>query len=91
MEKIEVYKTTEENWSPSYKLLYSHPTFLVRCFIIQLQDGQWRVAVWGADDFGMERDFLEENKSEAGAVFMTVISQKSITLEFLKSLGFYPA
>jgi len=43
-----------EDWYPNVN------ENLVCAFITSLGDGSWRVAAWGDDDFGLEKDGLTE-------------------------------
>lgn len=53
---------TNENWYPT-------KDGQVRVSFMALTDGKWRVAVWGDDDFGLERDFPHTERQEAQALF----------------------
>jgi hypothetical protein len=46
-----------------------------------------RVAVWGNDDLGMERDFEANQYDEALAFYNQVISLEPLTFDSLKALG----
>ena len=46
----------------------------------------YRVCIWGADDFGMERDF--EVYLEAKEIFNTLANKEIITISELKKLEF---
>lgn len=49
----------------------------------------FRVAVWGDDDFGMERDYQNEDGSEAFALYMSIWD--GITQKELREMGFHSA
>jgi hypothetical protein len=49
----------------------------------------WRVCVWGNDDFGMERDFTDED--EAFNMFHQVISWKYVNMTELYAINFVTA
>ena len=56
---ISVYKETLDEWYPSFQIRNRHidpeqETKLVNVSFIHLITGQWRVCVWGADDYGLE-------------------------------------
>jgi len=53
---------TTENWYPSID-------GKVRVRLLLLSTDQWRVCVWGNDDFGMERDFPHVERQEAKVLF----------------------
>jgi hypothetical protein len=88
--KIEVFKATEEDWYPSYDLGVEKMKLLRVAFmpLRAWKDNpeQWRVCVWGADDFGMEKDFI--HKDEAHRAFTYIIELDLITVDELKSIGF---
>jgi hypothetical protein len=46
-----------EDWYPNIN------GSLVRAVLCNLRDGQWRVAAWGGDDFGLERDCATEQEA----------------------------
>lgn len=47
---------------------------------------RWRVCLWGQDDFGMNRDYPEEEGRDAWAMYQDVAD--GITIEGLKANGF---
>ncbi len=49
---------TIDDWYPN------HPRDTVECSLLELRDGKFRVCVWGADDYGVERDFLVQSDAE---------------------------
>ena len=65
-QKIQKFIKTTDNWCPNY------PGDTVRVFLLnqKMENEQFnfvRIAVWGADDFGLEMDFKgteEENDSK---------------------------
>lgn len=71
-----------DNWYPNY------PENMVEvlCFEEVRQDG-FRVAVWGADDFGME--IYLKDKGEAKAIYKKL--DKTLSQEYLRTLGFQNA
>ena len=50
---------------------------------------EWRVAVWGADDLGFERDGFKTR--EEALLFAMTVPTKGITFEKLKEMGFHQA
>jgi hypothetical protein len=95
-----VFKQTKENWHPSYKLdgWYhgSQETYLVEVSLLKLgaydsKPPQWRVCVWGGDDFGMERDYNYEDKAQAVRMFMAILAEDYVTQAFLKENKFVNA
>ena len=90
----EVFKRTSDNWAPSYPFgsdegIPGHG--LVKVVFTQTgpsppASGEWRVAAWGADDFGMVRDFTDQ--SEAWHLFLEVIGMEDVTTAELTRMGF---
>lgn len=91
--RTEVFKRTDEDWYPCYKLDSGRES-LVEVIFTQTGPnpplvGQWRVCVWGNDDHGMERDFDDETL--AWSVFLQVIGWPVVRHQPLRDLGFVPA
>ena len=81
MERVEVLKNTNDDWHPNFenntcKLIY----------IGKLSDGKFRVAVWGNDDFGIDKDF--EIESEAIEMFHKLEKYETINHKDLYELEF---
>lgn len=93
MEKISVFKQTSDDWYPSQQLASWYRGFsnvmLVEVMFMALNDGKWRVAAWGNDDFGLEKD--TESRDVAWATFQSVIKLEYVNQHVLKSMGFVPA
>lgn len=51
-----------------------------------MSDTDTRVCVWGNDDFGMEKDF--DNREDATATFLFVISQEVVNQKWLEDNRF---
>lgn len=69
-----------------------HPTAedgTVSLSFCQVGDGTWRVAAWGEDDFGLEKDFL--SRPDAIELFRRLSRCSMITQKQLRDLGFYNA
>lgn len=74
--------TTPDDWHPCYE------GGEVEVWLVSLLNAtHWRVCVWGADDDGMERDFLVREVAE---VFYHSISN-GITHNALRGMGFQQA
>ena len=87
---IEVFKETQDDWHPCYKLIHHTNLVLVRLSKLGPEaDSNWRVSVWGADDDGMEWDYWIEDA--ARAIFMQVISMERVNKSKLIAMGFIPA
>ena len=91
MKKMQVFKLTDEDWYPSFKLAGYYqgkrglPLVSVSCLEL-LVAPQFRVCVWGADDFGMERDYHCE--LAALEMFQLILQQDVVRTSFLKDNGF---
>lgn len=87
IDKQVVYKKTTDDWYPNF------PDDQVKVILCQTgtttRPGEFRVSVWGGDDFGMEID--SEDLNEAKMVFSLVKEMKIITKTELRKLGFRPA
>jgi hypothetical protein len=91
MNRVDAFKRTSGQWYPNYHL-ENHE--LVKVSFCQTgpcpsENGDWRVCAWGNDDFGMEKDFQE--REEAWACFLAVISLDDVTADRLRELGFVGA
>ena len=85
--KVVVYKLTLEDWHRSFSL--GNNELLVRVAFVQLLNPlsrKWRVLVWGNDDDGMERDFVEAH--DAWSCFLSVISLEHVSRTLLTQLEF---
>lgn len=82
-EKKEKYVFTTDDWYSTY------PNKQVRVRFCQLPVNRsiYRVCVWGADDFGMERDF--DSRVDALEMFNSI--QDSTTIKELENLNFQKA
>jgi hypothetical protein len=90
--RINVFKKTKDNWYPNYEERISGDS-LVEVSFMKLYPSEeypenYRVCIWGADDFGMEKDFVTEN--EAWVVFLEVIGLEFVNHRELEELGFIP-
>ena len=93
---IHVFKLTNEDWRPSYQINGYYrgirDPMLVKVALFELSTGAWRVCVWGADDFGMERDYSGEKAEEsARAMFNHVLSLDYVRVQDLEPNGFQRA
>ncbi len=81
---IEVMKKTTDDWYPNY------PNDMVRLvYVGRLNNGFFRISVWGADDCGYEFDTEDEEKAKKLFEFLkrTQVIRKSE----LRNLGFRQA
>ena len=108
--RIDIFKPTTHDWAPSYKA-DKHVGLLVRVSLMtdmvmgkfnkgKITEGRiWhRVCVWGADDFGMEKDFEQgkdltpdPSREQALDCFLSVISLERVNPSDLRALGFVNA
>lgn len=72
MKRQNVFKLTNDDWYPNYE----NNTVRLQ-YIGLLSDGKYRVAVWGNDDFGFEKDF--DTESEAISMFRQLEKYPLIT------------
>ena len=89
-----VYKLTTDDWCPSYTLSlgvsWGKVVPVVLCVVGNPGTSQgWRVAVWGADDCGMEKDFT--TREEARTCFFAVVELPDVTMKILREMGFVSA
>ncbi len=83
-----IYKETNEDWYPSLIVNWKNIK-LLRVHFMQLSTKQWRVCVWGGDDFGMERDYPENKRDLALECFEDIAKlEQPLTRFILKSFGF---
>ena len=83
MKRRECFKNSTDNWYPCYD------NKLVKVSFMSLgPDGdQYRVCVWGADDFGMERDFDLDRYQNAETLFTRILEMEDVTQKQLTNLG----
>jgi hypothetical protein len=84
---IEVYKETQDDWFPCYKLIHHTNLVIVRFSKLRPEtNSNWRVSVWGEDDCGMEWD--NDNEATTFNVFLQTIGLEYVNKSNLKSMGF---
>ena len=93
---ITVFKLTDEDWHPSFQMNGYYRGIqdpkLVKVSVFQMSSGDWRVCVWGADDFGMEHDYTGHNAGvHAMAMFNHLIALDKIRVTDLDHNGFQRA
>jgi hypothetical protein len=76
------FRPTTDDWSPTYP-----DGTVAMSSVIPLRNGQFRIAVWGGDDDGFERDFDTEPEARRTLAALPAI----ITKTDLKARGFGPA
>lgn len=93
--RYSAFKHTTDDWYSSYRLNnywrgIKEP-LLVEVSLLSLSTGEYRVCVWGGDDFGMERDFPSDSELRARDLFLRLLGESKIEIRHLKELGFVPA
>ena len=84
---IVAYKLTVEDWYPGYRQeCLKSPCTLVKISLYKYENGLGRISVWGADDHGMERDFVRYDRAKQ--VFQELMMEYAITHQGLKDQGF---
>jgi hypothetical protein len=100
MDKVEVFKPTQDDWSGSYRFdgryegdenqMLVAVMFLGNICASELTKAPvWRTSVWGNDDYGMEYDC--DNETEAWTMFLQVIKMEFVNKEALRKLGYTQA
>ncbi len=76
------YKPTSDWWCGNYE------GNMVRCSLSMCEPTgkQWRVGVWGNDDCGFTRDFIDDYPT-ALETYHTILRAKDVTFYLVKSLG----
>lgn len=81
MKEESAFKNTTDDWYGNY------PGSKVKLeYIGKLTDGTFRVACWGNDDYGLEKDF--ESQDDAYATYLDLKNLPYINKATLQSLGF---
>lgn len=81
MKQTKIYKKTNDDWYPNV-----NTNEVILEYIGKLISNKFRVACWGNDDFGIEKDF--ETEIEAINVFKKLKLKKVINHQDLYNLGF---
>ena len=81
MEREDILKKTKDDWYPNWnhnqcKLIY----------VGELSDGKFRVACWGKDDFGIDKDF--DNEKDAVEIYNKLKDYDFVNHQDLYDLGF---
>jgi hypothetical protein len=85
--KVTCFVPVQEDWYGNFQIADDRRhdlTLLVQVSAMSLSNGQYRVCVWGNDDFGFERDF--EQPGEALVPYQLIVSQPYPTQTWLKNL-----
>lgn len=91
--RCEVFKETKEDWYPAYKIEHDlrYEGFVMVAFLELVPSGEWRVCIWGQDDYGLERDFPPHERMKAWEVFVDIISAEYVTHDLAKKWRMYGA
>lgn len=79
MNKVRVFKQTSDDWFPSYQI--DDNLNLVQVSFIPFDDNTYSVCACGGDDFGLEKDFV--NEKEAWQCFIEIIGMNDVTIKEL--------
>ncbi len=79
---------TTDNWHPSINGMFVRVSTMP-LFAIGDQPRMYRVCVWGGDDFGVEKDF--ENQNDADFLYDKLCSMAFVDIETCYSYGMVPA
>lgn len=81
VERKEIFKRTNDDWYGNFNYKYCKLKYIGK-----LLDGKFRVAVWGNDDFGIDKDF--DTEAEAIEMFTRLEAYPLINHQNLYDLGF---
>lgn len=82
---LHVMKKTQDDWHPNFE----GNKVRVRLIWLGPDYENYRVCVWGADDFGMEKDFIDgDNYVTALSTFQLLCMKEYVNIADLKKLGF---
>lgn len=93
--RISCFKKTNENWYANYKIekdmrhvdeKYVHVSFLKLPKLYEEDEPEFRVCVWGNDDYGMELDSTDE--SFLKQIYLDICLQEVVNSDYLRKLGF---
>jgi len=84
----DVYKHTNDEWYPCHEPSSVKISIMLYCPTGHNKPKFHRVCVWGADDFGMEKDFTSDQVEEAKSLFDKLACMKSVDIDVLSGLGF---
>lgn len=89
--KLEAFVAVHEDWYGNFKLAddarYPDTRFVCVMFLGLTEDAGWRVAVWGNDDAGMERDFPPGERKKAMQLYIDIVTKRFPTKGWLRFKG----
>lgn len=80
MKRKECMIKTTNDWAPNY------PNSEVKLFLSKLNTGDYRVAVFGMDDCGMNKDIMDI--VEACSLYNKIKNRGTVSFNYLTRLGF---
>ena len=83
---VTVFKYTSDEWYPTYSAGIAHKLVVVLFSQPWPDAEEWRVSAWGADDFGLARDFTD--KDAAWECFLDIVRLEDVTVDAVKAMGF---
>jgi hypothetical protein len=85
----EVFMEVQEDWYGNFSIAnYPGTKLLVEVSLVGYRDGSgWKVAVWGNDDCGMEREFSTNQRKEALQLYTDIVTKKFPTKAWLRLKG----
>lgn len=94
MYREEYFKFTDDEWYGNYFLNHRGiKTRLVKVSFLELRlhgdNKEYRVCVWGNDDFGLEKD--STNKDDQYKLFKKILKMNRVNKQPLMDLGFVHA
>lgn len=78
-----IFIPTPDDWYPTFD------DGTVRCSFVKLSDGNYRISVWGNDDFGLEKDSADLTTMRL--LWRKISKMAIITQQQLYDLGFINA
>lgn len=92
--RTSVFKQSSDDWYGNYEIADDGRHVgkkYVEVSLLPLRPEGHRVCVWGNDDCGMERDFLEEDKLSAQELFSKICLEPILSKELLETYKFVRA
>ena len=89
--RMEAFVAVHEDWYGNFKLAsdarYPDTRFVCVMFLCLTGDAGWRVAVWGNDDCGMERDFPPGERKKAMQLYIDIVTKRFPAKGWLRLKG----
>ena len=89
---LDVFLEVHENWYGNFRIAddvrYTDTRLFVKVSLVGYLDGSgWKVAVWGNDDCGMEREFPTNQRKEALQLYIDIVTKRFPTGAWLGLKG----